>query len=130
MTNINASQKTAILNKEGKILAIRRSATDPSRPLTWDLPGGEVEEGEDLKVSMLREIQEEVGIEVKDLQLVDAIGSYNKKKEYWIGIGYKAYAVSTNVVLSYEHDQFEWLTKEEFLARESSAKLKELVSKL
>lgn len=124
---MNISQKTVIFNNEGKILAIRRSATDPIRPLTWDFPGGEVEEGEDLNENMLREIREEVGIKIDQLQIVNAIASRNKKGEYWVGIGYKAHALSTAVILSYEHDQFEWISKEEFLKRESSDKLKKLV---
>jgi len=130
MKNISVAVKAIILNDEGKILAIRRSATDPSRPLTWDVPGGEVEEGEDLEESILREIKEEVGITVSNIEIFDAVGSYNKKGEYWIGIGYKAKAIETNVILSFEHDQYEWLTKEEFLQRESSGKLVRFVEKL
>ncbi|NQV88361.1 MAG: NUDIX domain-containing protein [Parcubacteria group bacterium] len=124
------SQKVIIFNKGGKFLAIRRSKTDPSRPLTWDFTGGEVEEGEDLEENIFREVKEEVGIDITDLQIFDVVGTYNKKGEYWVGIGYTAKAVSDNVTLSYEHDQFEWLTKEEFLKRESSPKLVRFVSKL
>lgn len=127
---MNVSQKIAILNKEGEILSLRRSETDPSRPLTWDLPGGEIEEGEDLEESLLREVKEEVGIEITKPKLVDVVGSYNKKGEYWVGIGYVAEAVTTDVTLCCEHDQFEWLSKKQFLERESSEKLQRLVSKI
>lgn len=128
MNNIGVAQKVVIFNDQGKILALRRSPTDPHRPLTWDLPGGDLEVGEDPREGILREVKEEVGIEIKNLQLLDVVGRYNDKQEYWLGIGYKAIAVTTNVVLSYEHDQFEWVTKEEFLSRESSEKLRHLVS--
>jgi ADP-ribose pyrophosphatase YjhB (NUDIX family) len=124
---MNVAQKAVILNSEGKLLALRRSSTDPHRPLTWDLPGGDLEIGEDPREGMLREIREEAAIEVKNLQLLDVIGRYNSRKEWWIGISYKADAVTTDVVLSFEHDQFEWLTKEEFLNRESSEKLRYIV---
>ena len=128
MTGI--AQKTIIFNDKGEILAIRRSGTDPHRPLTWDLPGGELEIGEDPKEGMLREIKEEVAIDVKNLQLFDIDGRFNAKNEYRVGICYKAEAASTDVILSYEHDQFEWITKEEFLKRESSAKLMKYISQL
>ena len=72
---MDISQKTIVFNAEGKILALRRSDTDHSRPLTWDLPGGQFEEGEDLEESARREIREEAGIEVEDLKIFDAVGS-------------------------------------------------------
>ena len=37
------AQKAVLVRADGKILALRRSKTDPARPLTWDLPGGDVE---------------------------------------------------------------------------------------
>ena len=127
MTKTGIAQKAVIFNKEGKLLAIRRSNTDPHRPLTWDLPGGDLEVNEDPREGMLREIQEEVAIEVRNLKVLDVTSRRNDKNELWIGISYTAEAATTDVVLSYEHDQFEWLTKEEFLARESSEKLRKTV---
>jgi len=40
---------------------MRRTETAPSNPLKWDLPGGDVEYGEDPKKAILREIKEETG---------------------------------------------------------------------
>lgn len=127
---IHLSQKALIINNVGLLLTMRRSHTDPHRPLTWDLPGGEVKEGEDLRESILREITEEVGIDVSDLRVADAIGAYNKRGEYWVTVAYMAKAMSDVVTLSYEHDQFEWLTKEQFLSRESSKAMVAMVDDL
>ncbi len=55
---MKVSQKIFLKNKDGKILALRRSATDPRRPLTWDLPGGSIEEGEVMQDALNREIFE------------------------------------------------------------------------
>lgn len=41
---IIVAQKAIIYNEDGKILTIRRSEDSP-RPLTWDLPGGNLEFG-------------------------------------------------------------------------------------
>src|SRR6185369_7782805 len=111
------TQKIIITNDEGKILTMRRSQTDPSLPLSWDIPGGVVEEGEHLLESIAREVTEETGIEVENIKLLDVFDSSSKIHPYLICIGYTARALSTDIVLSYEHDQFEWVTKEEFLNR-------------
>ena len=130
MKNINVATKAIILNKADKILTVYRSATDDRRPLTWDLPGGIVEIGEDLGDSLRREIKEEAGIEVGNLKLHDVIGRYNKRQEYWITIAYIARAKSEKVVLSFEHAEYKWVTKAEFLKLNASDRQKEFVSKL
>ncbi|MES2225303.1 MAG: NUDIX hydrolase [Patescibacteria group bacterium] len=124
------TQKTIVLNSEGKILALRRSDTDPSRPLTWDLPGGYLEEGEVLEESARREIREEAGIQVDDLRIFDAAAGQSQKGEYWVQICYVAHVDMPEIIISWEHDLYEWLTKEEFLARESSEKIVRFLQKL
>jgi 8-oxo-dGTP diphosphatase len=127
---ILVTQKIIVTNDDGKILTMRRSQTDPSLPLSWDIPGGVVEVGEHLIESISREVTEETRIEVEDIKLFDVFDSSSKIHPYLICIGYTAHALSTNVVLSYEHDQFEWLTKDEFLSRDVKAHIKELVRRL
>jgi 8-oxo-dGTP diphosphatase len=127
---MRVSQKIFLKNNEGKFLALRRSATDPSRPLTWDLPGGNIEEGEDLAESIKREVKEEVGLELISFSIFDAIGSTSKKGEYSIQIAYVGTVLDDAVTLSYEHDEYKWITKEEFLELDSTEKLKSFIEKL
>lgn len=61
MEKIGVSQKAIIFNKENKILVIRRSKTAPYGALTWDLPGGDLDYGEDAITGVIREIKEETG---------------------------------------------------------------------
>lgn len=122
---MRVSQKTVVKNAEGKILALRRSNTDTVRPLTWDLPGGEVEEGENLVESAKREIREESGLEIADLKFLHADARNADDGKYWVVLFSVAQTVSDVVTLSYEHDQYEWLTREEFLKKKSSARIEE-----
>lgn len=78
INKIGISQKAIILNEEGKLLAIRRSGTAPSRSLTWDFPGGDVDFGEELKSGMIREIKEETGLETEKLELLDVHSCVNQ----------------------------------------------------
>jgi 8-oxo-dGTP diphosphatase len=115
-----ASQKAIILNKRGKILTIRRTKTAPSWPLSWDLPGGRLDFGEDTKVGVVREIKEETGLKIRDLNLLDTCSEVNVKGEFWVKICYTARAATTKVKLSFEHDDFMWVTPREFLALKAS----------
>jgi 8-oxo-dGTP diphosphatase len=53
----------ALLNEEGKVLIAKRP---PGRPLAglWEFPGGKVDAGEDPETALIRELLEELGIEI------------------------------------------------------------------
>jgi len=53
----------AIIEKDGKVLSTQRSET-MNMPLKWEFPGGKMNEGELPEECLIRELQEELGIEV------------------------------------------------------------------
>lgn len=125
--SIGVTQKAIVLRADGKFLALRRSKTDPFHALAWDLPGGVLEYGEQPYDGMLREIREEVGIEVVDLKPFDVLGRENPSG-FRVTISYVCTCTSENVVLSYEHDDYKWVTREEFLKLQTTEKLLQIVS--
>lgn len=56
-----------IFNAEGKVLITRRHQPDSASHGKWQLPGGGVEFGEHPLAAVIREIQEEVNVEVEIL---------------------------------------------------------------
>lgn len=131
MPDPTVTQKALLIREDGKILALRRSATCPRRPFTWDLPGGVVEYGEGLEESIRREVLEETGVSIEHVSLMDAVGYTIPEGEYWISLGYIAHVPKNTVVtLSFEHDKFEWLSKEKFLTRQSTGRIKRFLQKL
>lgn len=68
---INASVSTAavLFTKSGEILLMRRNR-DP-RKGSLDLPGGFVSPGEKIEAAVIREVYEETGLEVTDLQVAN-----------------------------------------------------------
>jgi len=54
----------AILEREDRILICQRRADQP-HPLKWEFPGGKVEPGETPAMALVRELDEELGIESK-----------------------------------------------------------------
>ena len=108
-------QKALVIN-DGKILILRRSDTDDRRPLQWDLPGGRLDGGETLEQGIVREITEECGLQVTGVSLVFSKTEYREwpdGKNNVVFMFYKTNATSTNITLSYEHDQSQWVTIKE-----------------
>ncbi len=124
---LGVTQKAIVFNEEGKMLTIRRSASAPRNPMRWDLPGGILDLGEAAKEGIVREIKEEVGLEVENIKVFDVISQFDSQNEFWVTIGYTAKAISTKIKLSYEHVQYKWVTMDEFLDLDASDRLKQLV---
>ncbi len=94
------------------------------------MPGGDIDFGEDAVESIIREIKEETGLEIKELKPFDVEFHINEKGEFWITIAYKTEANSNKVTLSFEHDEFKWVSVEEFRKLKSSNKIKRFVNNL
>jgi 8-oxo-dGTP diphosphatase len=62
----------ALTIERGKLLVTQRK-NDSSHGLLWEFPGGKVEEGEDPRGALRRELQEELDVEVNVGELFDAV---------------------------------------------------------
>lgn len=107
--------KTYVIDPDGLILALRRSATDNRRPLTWDLPGGGVDFGEDPTAGAIRECDEEAGFKIENLSIFN-VTSVNKDSYVIKLLFYAHISDRPEVKLSHEHDEYKWVTVHEFIA--------------
>ena len=103
----------AIIIHQGKILAAKRSAK-MDLPGFWEFPGGKLEPKEDPSSCLLREIREELNMEIKILaELPSATHIYPSKTIRLIPFT----AVWTQgEIRLLEHAEIRWLAKNELLS--------------
>ena len=76
----------------------------------WEFPGGKIEKGETPQEALIREIKEELEIEIVVGELIDTI-EYDYSAFHLSMDCFWAEIVSGDVVLK-EHEAAKWLTKE------------------
>lgn len=107
----------AIIEKDGKILIVKTSDIDPA-PFMWEVPGGGIDWGEDLKVGFRREIYEELGInfEIKigdPFYVSSWVHPYHRDIAYAVWLFYICQYKKGEVVISSEHCDYKWIKPEE-----------------
>ncbi len=104
--------KAIIQNEHGQVLLLRRVETDDQRPGEWDFPGGGVEEGEELRTGVIREIQEEAGLVVDEVTLVYAATEPKSAHKSTTRLLFIGKTLVSAVTLSAEHDEYQWVDVE------------------
>ncbi|OQO98407.1 DNA mismatch repair protein MutT, partial [Geobacillus sp. 44B] len=110
MTNAN---KMVVVVKglilyEGKVLIVQRAKDDEIGGGTWELVGGKVEFGEDLETALVREIKEEVGLDVTVEKILYAITFKTDPTRQVVILTYLCRSNNRDVVLSKEHIDYRW----------------------
>lgn len=111
-------QKIILHDDHGNILLIKRSSKS-SHPNRWDLPGGWLEQNEDPFAGIKREVQEETGLELEGAHLLTA-ASDTTGDDFRLILCYEAKTNGRAVTLSWEHEDFKWVTKKEALNHDLS----------
>ncbi len=101
----------AIIIKDNKFFIAQRNR-NKHLGLSWEFPGGKVEKEETFEIALKREIKEELNIEIK---IKNKLGeeyyrdnTINVKLHYFI-----CSHISGKIYLN-EHEDFAWVTKNEF----------------
>jgi 8-oxo-dGTP pyrophosphatase MutT (NUDIX family) len=88
----------------------------------WDFPKGNVEDDEDMLTAAIREVEEETGI--KELEVIEGfqetIGYFYRRQEGLVSKEVTYFLALTrikDVVLTYEHIGYEWLSFKDALER-------------
>ncbi len=85
----NRSVKALLVTQEGSVVLIKRSNQSSSNRGLFELPGGKVDFGECILEALLREIREEVGVEV--VRLINSIQRVHKQRYFLASDGKRVF---------------------------------------
>ncbi len=113
------SQKILLYRSDEKRFLLMRNANQGGNFYTvygpWDLPGGRIDQGEEMEVALAREIREECGEGLR-YALGPSLGWY--AMEYSVGpvmtvVRLASYEGGEVVIREQEHDEYRWVTADE-----------------
>lgn len=100
-----------IKNAEDKILIAQRNLKKSQGGL-WEFPGGKVEQGETQEQAIIREIKEELDMDIEyDSYFDEKVYEYPDKTIRLVALNCKMIGKDYKVL---EHENVEWISKEEF----------------
>ncbi|MCU6671218.1 pyrimidine (deoxy)nucleoside triphosphate diphosphatase [Enterobacteriaceae bacterium H4N4] len=102
----------AILERDGKILLAQRPA-HADQPGMWEFAGGKVESGETQSEALIRELREELGIDVQPTRYVASHQREVSGRVIALHAWHVAHVVGTPV--AYYHSQLVWCSPQEAL---------------
>ena len=114
MEKFQVATKAIIRGQDNKYLVLCKSHLEDINPNEIDIPGGRLKFGEDATDGLKREIKEELGLEVEILKPL-RVWNLVKDDMHLVGITFLASYSGGQIILSEEHCNFNWVSKEEIL---------------
>ncbi|MFO7670273.1 MAG: (deoxy)nucleoside triphosphate pyrophosphohydrolase [Bacteroidales bacterium] len=100
----------AIIFKDRKVLATRRSSTMP-HPLKWEFPGGKLKGSESPGACIKREILEELGVEINPLEVLEPVEHhYDSRSVRLIPV---ICTITKGFISLSEHQEYRWVGYDE-----------------
>jgi len=123
----------AVIVRNGKILLIKR-AFPPGKD-KWSVPGGLVEIGEKLSDACAREVEEETGLKVDVLELINVFDMIDRDDEgkvryHYILVEFLAKPTGGTEAPSVEATDMKWVTHEESQSMDMTRTARRALSEL
>jgi len=118
-----------IIERDGKILVLKRSALDDHLPGVWETPGGGVDQEERPQEALKREILEETGLVVTIGRPFNVFTFRKDTGEFKVGITFICKYENGEVKLSEEHSEYRFIKPSEFAELPSIPSLYEEIAR-
>ena len=111
----------ALTNKKNKILVLKAGPleTKYTKKNFWDLPGGRIKIGHNVRDTIRREVREELGISSRNLKIMDvfdaSVSKFKVGKFFLMLITYRCKLLNDRIKfkLSQEHSDYKWVDASE-----------------
>ncbi len=106
----------AVIVCEGRFLVVKRSPIDDFLPNCWEFVGGGVQEKETVKNALIREIKEEVGLDISDknTKLIGFSEEFMADDSRYFQLNYEIkLTIKPNIILSDEHCAYDWVDEDD-----------------
>lgn len=110
-----------LIKHKNKYLLTKRQELDPEDPNNfagmWQIPGGGINFGERVEDAVIREIKEELRLDIEVISIVPYIIDSIRKNWHGIGIVYlcRLVDIKQKIKLNEEANDFGWFTYEEIM---------------
>jgi 8-oxo-dGTP diphosphatase len=124
----------AVIVEGGKILVLREAKYDEgTNEGKWDVPGGRINPEEPILDGLRREVMEESGLEVEVGEVLvvhETFPSIKGEDCHIVRIYYQAKPLSGKVILSPDHDKYEWVSKADLETKHFVSGMKEVFERV
>jgi len=96
------------VNENNRILILKRSVDDDIEPNKWCFAGGAVDEGENFEEGLIREVREEIGVEILEFNFLKSYYIADKNTSIGIRSVYFYGKVKGDIILNEEHSEYYW----------------------
>ena len=124
----------ALIKYEGKVLILREAAYDEgTNEGKWDVPGGRINPEEPILEGLKREVTEESQLVIETEEVLGVFETFPEIKGescHVVRVFYRAKAITTNVVLSGDHDLYEWVSLEGLSGKQFVSSLEPLIRRV
>lgn len=109
MVKFAISVKSFIVDKNNRLLVLKREAKDPEKPGIWEIPGGRLDLGENPVLGLKRETKEETGLDIDVLNPLGVRHFTRDDGQKITMIIFLCRAKRDPVIISEEHTNYEWI---------------------
>ncbi len=97
----------AIIIDDNKVLCLKNERNE------WDFPGGKINFNEGVEDCLIREVKEEVNLEIKNLKILKSINLKFNNVPVFIVLYSAKISCDSTIIVSYEHSEYDFFSKQE-----------------
>lgn len=124
----------ALIKHEGRVLVLREAAYDEGvNEGKWDVPGGRISPDEAILDGLEREVKEESGLLIAVGEVIGVFETFPTIKGeacHIVRIFYSATTNTPEVVLSGDHDAYEWVSASDLEGKQLVSSLEPLIRRV